>query len=398
MPRFLKQRLLPPPSSVLKNAEHARVRLAKKNARVVLAPHCELSAELYYGGAFHGLHVIGALDGSAAKHGIPIFGLQSYPYSEVAHLNVDAVLVANTRYHREVYASLQAASAKHGFELIDLCEGYDEPLYRTELAAQLDPFSLAKARNPHLDEVRNFEVLVPHDWGFGDALCAMSTAREIARRHPDKRIHFQLLPELVAAYPDHLLTAEPGGYPLIEHSQAFHQERHASVALNYLGCTYLGFGLDFQQPPLLDLPPLPPPKGLTTGQYIVLQPFAKCAKPNLNEQELQRIIDAQTLPVIMAGRKPADTQLQNIGFGFGETRADMLALIQHAAFVLSPRSASAHIAAAYHKKTIVWIPNDKFEWHLDYPGWPVTLINREADDCVEQIIAASDRLRSATQN
>jgi hypothetical protein len=38
--------------------------------------------------------------------------------------------------------------------------------------------------------------------------------------------------------------------------------------------------------------------------------------------------------------------------------------------VLTPRSASAHVAAGYKKPAFVWVPDDGENWHLDYPEWP----------------------------
>ena len=48
---------------------------------------------------------------------------------------------------------------------------------------------------------------------------------------------------------------------------------------------------------------------------------------------------------------------------------DVIRCVQHAALVLTPRSASAHIAAAYRIPSFCWLPEDGENWHLDYPSW-----------------------------
>jgi hypothetical protein len=66
----------------------------------------------------------------------------------------------------------------------------------------------------------------------------------------------------------------------------------------------------------------------------------------------------------------------------------MLRVIQHAALVLTPRSASAHIAAAYQIPAFLWLPHDGENWHLDYPHW---ITRRVSIDDHWEMIGASLR-------
>ena len=76
----------------------------------------------------------------------------------------------------------------------------------------------------------------------------------------------------------------------------------------------------------------------------------------------------------------------------------MLRVIQHAAFLLTPRSASANIAAAYRIPSILWVPNDGANWQLDYPGWDYKLVAvrspRLADRLAKEMIALHNKINS----
>lgn len=65
---------------------------------------------------------------------------------------------------------------------------------------------------------------------------------------------------------------------------------------------------------------------------------------------------------------------------------NMLKIIRHAALVLTPRSASAHIAAGYGVKTVVWVPNDGENWHLDYPNWQHRRISATQEHVCDELI------------
>lgn len=110
--------------------------------------------------------------------------------------------------------------------------------------------------------------------------------------------------------------------------------------------------------------------------------------PHLPWSVLQHLIDASPLPVFLAGRKGSGKGLLGIDTSFAGDELDMLRLIQNAALILTPRSATAHIAAGYGIPSIVWLPDDYLNWHLDYPNWPVQTIPAASGNVEERLLDA----------
>lgn len=408
---YMQSYLAPVPSVVLKNY-HTYLEPQKHiGKRVIFAPHGELVFNLVYRGLFLGFDVVGALDRNPKKIGRSGNGLYAYSYDDLLALKPDIVVVANTRYHTEIYNTLRDVAQKHGFELVDLCEGYDHIEFRHEVALQLDCREIAKLRPGCVDVPAtitsacsmNVEVVVETGWGLGDKLCAMVAAREFARRNPGLRVFFNTLPSVVSAYSDGLLHLGANTYPLPENYALFHREKDSSPAGNYLGCYYLGLGMAFNDNPTIDLPEVPPLDGLKSGAYIALQPTANWAKPNFPFDDLIRIIKSSPLPVVLTGtyftKNSTDivtdeerSRIENALISAGASASfigdemNMLRIIRHAALVVTPRSASAHIAAGYGVKTVVWVPSDGENWHLDYPGWRHARVSVYQADAADEII------------
>ncbi len=394
MPFFMQSYLAPIPSVVFENYQKYIEPLKHQGKCIVFAPHCELVFNLVYRGYFRHFNVLGALDRNSKKIGKTGNGLFAYSYDSLAELKPDVVVVANTRYHNEIVASLRATAEELNFELVDLCAGYEHATFRQELAEFLDCRKISQLRPGCVDvpatitdaDTMAVEIIIETGWGLGDKLCALSAAREFARRNPNLSVYYNTLPNIVTAYGDDLVKLGTGAYPLPENYALFHREKDSSPAANYLGCYYLGLGINFDSNPGLELPAVAPCAGLTPGSYVALQPTANWAKPNLSLNDIKRVIQDSPLPVVLTGNYITNNTTDNISdedkqrfnqelitaganASYIGDEMNMLKLIRHAALVLTPRSASAHIAAGYGVKTVVWIPNDGENWHLDYPDW-----------------------------
>lgn len=417
MPFFMQSYLAPIPSVVFENYQKNLAPLKYHGKRILFAPHCELVFNLVYRGYFRHFNVLGALDRNSKKIGKTGNGLFAYSYDSLAELKPDVVVVANTRYHNEIMASLRTSAEELNYELVDLCTDYEHAIFRTELSEVLDCRKISQLRPGCVDvpatitdsDSMAVEIVVETGWGLGDKLCALSAAREFARRNSNLKVYYNTLPNVVSAYDDDLVKLGAGAYPLPENYALFHREKDSSPAGNYLGCYYLGLGLNFNSNPKIELPVVPPCAGLTPGSYIALQPTANWAKPNLSLNDIKRIIQNSPLPVVLTGNYITDNTTDNISdedkqrfnqelviaganASYIGDEMNMLKLICHAALVLTPRSASAHIAAGYGVKTVVWVPNDGENWHLDYPNWQHKRISADQKDVGDELIRQMNNL------
>ncbi|WP_368153836.1 hypothetical protein [Aeromonas sp. s9] len=417
MPFFMQSYLAPLPSVVLENYQKHLEPLKHKHKRIVFAPHCELVFNLVYRGYFRHFNVLGALDRNSKKIGKTGNGLFAFSYDSLADLKPDVVVVANTRYHNEIMDSLRTSAVELNFELVDLCAGYEHATFRQELAEFLDCRKISQLRPGCVDvpetinatDTMAVEIVIETGWGLGDKLCALSAAREFARRNPNLSVYYNTLPSIVSAYGDDLVKLGSGAYPLPENYALFHREKDASPAANYLGCYYLGLGINFESNPGLELPTVSPCTGLTPGSYIALQPTANWAKPNLSLDDIKRIIQDSPLPVVLTGNYITNNTTDNISdedkqrfnqeliaaganASYIGDEMNMLKLIRHAALVLTPRSASAHIAAGYGVKTVVWVPNDGENWHLDYPNWQHIRVSAAQEHVSDELIRGMHNL------
>lgn len=232
------------------------------------------------------------------------------------------------------------------------------------------------------------EVRLPK-WGLGDMLCALAAARALARLHPGLRVHFNRIPKVVKAFGDNLITPGLGLSLDIGHPDPpfFFWEQGQWSSSNYVDNYFLSLGINFESPPRLELPKLPPFEALRGVKYIVLQPRAagKWAYPHLSVNILQRVISFCPLPVVVTGCPGSGMGLRGIDCSYLGDEINMLRLIQHATLVLAPRSAGAHVAAGYGVPSIIWLPDDQLNWHLDYPAWKVRKIPAISADVDVQI-------------
>ena len=90
---------------------------------------------------------------------------------------------------------------------------------------------------------RKLQIWVPNQ-NLCDSLCAISAAREFARRHPDVEIQFPRMPEVLNAYGDDLVRPGSAGYVVSAQPRQFLSERSGCFAGNYQGGYYLGLGMD----------------------------------------------------------------------------------------------------------------------------------------------------------
>jgi len=366
-PPYLNLRLAQVPNIISQNLDTCLSPLVDNCARTLLYLDPVLTVNLWARGIFSELELLGVLSKDFSSYRGELPGLKVYSFDELERLKPDAVIVSDYRFHREISEELSPLSKKFGFQIIDLCIGFEDISFRREWAEGM-------TRHIYANELpdwpaRQVNVSVPSQWGLGDKLCALSTAREIARRHPKLKVHFEYFPEIVTAYGDTLVEPGRGGYVVPFSDHYFYRDRKRSLAANYLGCYYLNAGLHFDVPPSLDLPPLSPCPDLEPGSYIALQPHAGWAKPNISRRHLEFIVRMAPLPVVVVGRPDTPRDIRGANFDHLGASIEMLRIIQHAAFLLTPRSASAHIGAAYRVPSLIWVPGDGENWHLDYPRW-----------------------------
>lgn len=393
------------PRSVIANIQRELAPLSAQRPRTLVAPYSILGLGLIERGLLNELDIIGVLDANNDRKRLATKNIPIYDHDDLSTLDVDLVVITSLKFHREIESGLNA-KLKPETRIVNLLHDYDPAKHREELATriqalswfnqllELSPYDLPIGSPSGLGLAKDnaVQIRIPDHWGLGDKLCALSTAREYARRNPNLKIHFCQLPEVVDAFGDNLLSPTDRGIAVPNNSDVFHREKHHSIAGNYLGCYYLGFGLEFATPPALELPELTPPAGLTPGNYVVLQPAANWAQPNLSTEQLQALVDICPLPVIISGRHDTPQNLRNVSYDYLGSELDMLRLIQHARLVVTPRSASIHIAAAYNIPTIAWLPDDGENWHLDYPNWALEGVVMHSHNLDEHLIDLQQRL------
>lgn len=391
--------LFPIPQSVINCLALISKNYAGK--KVLVSPHCELVANLYWRGFLDGFDFVGAIDRDSSKHGRYLYGMPVYDVNKLDEVEFDAIFVIHAEYHEQIFHSLKL-HFDNKVDVIDVCRSYNREQYRHELAAY---FSLQNIDVLHSGfpnnrkflsgNLKDVEIIVEPGWGLGDRLCALVAAREYAKKFPNLNVRFNDLPNVVSAYEDELISKGKGS-PVPDNINCLHRTVINSPAGNYLGCFLLGLGLDFDGLPKLNLPAVEVPFGLTSGKYIALQPSANYAKPNIDVSSLQKIIDACPIPVVLTGplhpvnAKNIDVKDISLNGALSDFYGDemaMLKIISHAALVITPRSASAHIASAYNVPTIAWVPNDGENWHLNYPEWHCQQVDILDENVVPKIIS-----------
>lgn len=226
---------------------------------------------------------------------------------------------------------------------------------------------------------------MPGGGGLGDLICFVGAAGIYAKLHPSERVFANVLPEILKCYHPPRLHYHP-----CEHVPALkvydeHRTKHESPLRNYAGTFLSAMGVAIDEPPEMELPRLAPAPRLAPGSYIVLQPRSGAAQnPDRWEQFVQAMIDVcracvPGFPIVCAGHPNTTRAVSGVDYDYLSNPLSMLRLIQYAALVLTPRSASAHIAAAYHVPAFLWLPHDGENWHLDYPNWTTCRVGIDAD-------------------
>lgn len=390
---FVNSCFAPLPAMVLENLNKQIPSLISSRSRVLLYPYHPLVLNLWLRGIFANLDARGIVDSDKQLAGTDCHGLRVYSLDQLDSLDADVILVANPGHHSQIATELATYAPTRSLKIIDLSEGMTIEGFRSELAESL-------GRQIWVNRMAEWPAHKVQIWtpsqSLCDSLCAISAAREFARRHPDLEVRFQRMPEILDAYGDDLVRPGSGGYVIPDHSQQFLSERWSPIAGNYQGCFYLGLGLDFDVRPRPELPMIPPIKGLTPQSFIVLLSGVEGLQPTLSLEQLDSIARIATLPVVSIGDARTRSRIKGADY-VNSSPLEMLRLIQHAAVVLTSRSVPAHISAAYNVPSIVWVFGDGFDWHIDYPAWNHRQIEPTCHGFIDQIGETMESLLYATR-
>jgi hypothetical protein len=237
---------------------------------------------------------------------------------------------------------------------------------------------------------------------LGDQLCFIGAARHFARARPDVEVFVSNFPDLVAAYGDNLLNSGTQGREILCEPAPRHRIKNRSCDANYVGTYLAELGLTFGAPPALELPSLEPIPGLIPKAYACLQPYSGFAGiPANREAFFNTVVQAVRLvfpqwPISCVGLQNTRRDIRGVTYEHLGNHMTLLRAIQHSGMVLTPRSASAHVASAYGVPAFVWIPDDGENWHLDYPEWPHFRVAMDlgSDELLAHLIQFLERLRS----
>jgi hypothetical protein len=211
--------------------------------------------------------------------------------------------------------------------------------------------------------------------GLGDRLVALCATRMLAKEMPQfKFVFVPGSPDLVNAYGDGLVEAYNPERPARNsirvslNPDRLHRRKWGSDSINYLG-SYLmeAAGPQMVQDRWTPRPELPPVPKMDHFRFVyaVIQPESTFAQPQLPTDVMQALVDACPMPVYCVGADAPRT-LKHVNYDYLGDEVRMLQMIRHASLVLTPRSASVHIAAGYNVPTVCWVPDDGENWHLDY--------------------------------
>jgi len=246
---------------------------------------------------------------------------------------------------------------------------------------------LAKCEEISQDDLSKIVVFGPVHAGLGDKLCALSAIRKYAYANPQKKVYFDDIHRVIKAFDDGVVVE---GRPN-EHEEEIIKRSLTDIGprfrvkgkspdLNLVGCfmSHLGLKPDGMAP---ELPKFTTPKGVKRNGYVTIQPKSKWAK-NPSESFVQSLVgsikDRFGLPVIAVGKKNTARFLKDVDYSFlSDDVLQMMALVEHSKFHLCPRSATAHVAASYGVRSIVWDPGDGETWHISYEGWDCRVLRNE---------------------
>jgi hypothetical protein len=385
---FLNSCLPPIPKVIIDNLKKHIPALISNHSRTLLYSDSSLTANLWKRGVFSEINVIGIIDRFIQASGSECHGLRAYTPDQIEMIDADSILFMNPTCDPKITNDFCMLARSRSLQIIDLCEGMTPDGFQSELAESF-------GRNIWTNRIeewptRKVQVSIPGK-ELCDSLCALSAAREFARRHPNVEVQFQYVPDIIRAYNDDLVRYRNGGYIIPDHSRHFLCERSNSLGGNYQGCFHLSLGLNFSVPPKPELPMLAPADDKKPRSYISL-----CADVMSSEQ-LQYIARTAPLPIVCAGHwGKYKSKIDNVEY-IDNSPLELLRLIQHAAVVLTNRSAPAHIAAGYNIPSVVWTPGDDYDWHLNYPSWSHHLIQSTDHLFIDHIGYFIDSLINANQ-
>lgn len=214
-----------------------------------------------------------------------------------------------------------------------------------------------------------YHISIVQKAGAGDHVCLVAACREFAKR-TGNTVYYDNLPDVIAAYHDPMVKYGRKGVSFISNPVPAHRQKDPGGYVNYYG-TYLA-SLGLLEPgvePELVLPVFGKMKS-----HVVIQPYSNFARnpPTEYVQELvDTFINLTGMDVYVIGKTTTPRTLVNVKYDLVcDGLTNIMEIIQNAAFVMCPRSLSAHLAAGYKKKAFVWVPDDGENWHLNYPGWP----------------------------
>lgn len=227
--------------------------------------------------------------------------------------------------------------------------------------------------------------------GLGDRICVLSALRTYARANPGKKVFStdHLLAEVMAV--DNVVRLGLGG----------HKEPHRwfdGPGRNWVDRIMTSMGLRQHDPPLPDLPPVPPWDGLEPGTYAVMQPRGNSVKPDMPDDVLRLLVkecNAAGLKVVVVGGDKTQKFLDGVEYQTGGDRGEgvlkMFRIIAHAKVAMTPNSATAHAAAAYRVPMLAWVPMER-EQEIFYPVPGSEIVS--PTDKAEDIILAARRVLS----
>lgn len=246
------------------------------------------------------------------------------------------------------------------------------------------------------------EVIYRHSHGaLGDSLCFISAIRKLARLK-GVTLHIESRQNLLSLYGDNLLAY--GNKTIFPHFKVIHgihpREDYCVDLSAYLpaeqycknlaGVFMKSFHMSVTEVPEIEVPKVARLEGLPE-KYIAFQPASTFAR-NPPIEFLNKIVSRcrDVLPIVLFG-KPDTQRFDGTFSQFLGDEYSVLSVVSHASLVLCPRSAGAHIAAGYHKPSVVWMPPKcRMNWHLNYPDWPCKRADFDRPDwfteCLEPMV------------
>jgi len=245
------------------------------------------------------------------------------------------------------------------------------------------------AKRGHRLSPKKSITFAPPSGCLGDLVCLISAARRLARQHPELAVSVQTDSKIIEAFGDDLITVTSSDNTIPVKVEKLHRGGLAGKYGNYVGtyCAALGAEIDRLAAP--ELPAVGPPPYLEPGSYVALQPFSLTAE-NPPQESIRQLIRAmrKIAPVVIVG-KPDTPKHEDATYCLGDEMS-LLSVVAHARLVLTPRSASAHVAAGYGVPHVVWVPDDGENWHINYPN--VTQVRVPIRDGITGVIEAAHKL------